>query len=115
MPLAKIRSARSRISSLVTVLLMTRRSRSDPVSGAMVIVRLAARAEDPDDRLGEVVEPERRRADAVAHLVEPREDALDVRVVAERDRHQADAVRVDAARARRAAGSGRSGNARTGR
>ena len=39
MPLAKISSARSRISSFVTVLLMTRRRRSEPVSGAMVIVR----------------------------------------------------------------------------
>src|SRR5581483_4755684 len=39
MPLAKIRSARSRISSFVTVLLITRRKRSDPVSVAIVIVR----------------------------------------------------------------------------
>ena len=38
-PLAKIISALARISSLVTVLLITRRSRSDPVSGAIVIVR----------------------------------------------------------------------------
>ena len=35
----KIVSAAARISSFVTVLLITRRSRSDPVSGAMVIVR----------------------------------------------------------------------------
>ena len=39
MPLAKIISAAARISSFVTVLLMTRRSRSEPVSGAIVIVR----------------------------------------------------------------------------
>ena len=38
-PFAKIISALARISSLVTVLLITRRSRSDPVSGAMVIDR----------------------------------------------------------------------------
>ena len=38
MPLEKISSAADRISSFVTVLLMTRRSRSDPVSGAMVTV-----------------------------------------------------------------------------
>ncbi len=39
MPLAKINSVAARISSLVTVLLMTRRSRSEPVSGAIVIER----------------------------------------------------------------------------
>ncbi len=39
MPERKISDARSRISSFVTVLLMTRRNRSDPVSGAMVIDR----------------------------------------------------------------------------
>ena len=39
MPLAKMTSARSRISSLVTVLLITRRSRSEPVSGAIVSER----------------------------------------------------------------------------
>ena len=39
MPLAKISSAASRISWLVTVLLMTRRSRSEPASGAIVIER----------------------------------------------------------------------------
>jgi len=37
-PDAKIISAASRISSLVNVLLTTRRSRSEPVSGAMVMV-----------------------------------------------------------------------------
>ena len=94
MPLAKISSARSRISSLVTVLLMTRRSRSDPVSGAIVIVRSPLCAQHPHDRLGQIVEPQRRRADRVAHLEQAREDALDVRVIAQRDRHQADAARV---------------------
>ena len=39
MPFAKIRSVFSRISALVTVLLITRRRRSDPVSGAIVIER----------------------------------------------------------------------------
>ena len=39
MPLEKISSARSRISSLVIVLLITRRRRSEPVSGAIVSVR----------------------------------------------------------------------------
>ncbi|MNC97200.1 hypothetical protein D3C83_147850 [compost metagenome] len=38
MPAAKIISAARRISSLVTVLLITRRSRSEPVSGAIVTV-----------------------------------------------------------------------------
>ena len=39
MPVRKIRSALSRIWALVTVLLITRRSRSEPVSGAIVIER----------------------------------------------------------------------------
>ena len=39
MPFAKISSVAARISSLVTVLLITRRSRSEPVSGAIVIER----------------------------------------------------------------------------
>ena len=91
---AKIRSARSRISSFVTVLLMTRRSRSDPVSGAIVIDRSPLFAQPRDDRLGEVVEAQRRRADAVAHPDQALQDVLDVRVIAERDRHEADAVRV---------------------
>ena len=39
MPLEKISSALSRISAFVTVLLITRRRRSEPVSGAMVSVR----------------------------------------------------------------------------
>ena len=39
MPFAKIRFAFSRISAFVTVLLITRRRRSEPVSGAIVIVR----------------------------------------------------------------------------
>src|SRR6185436_20691695 len=54
---------------------------------------LAARPEDRDDRFGEVVEPERRGADAVPHLVEPGENAIDLRVIAQRDRHEADAIR----------------------
>ena len=58
----------SRISSLVTVLLITRRRRSEPVSGAIVIDRSPLCAQQPDDGLGQVVEPQRRRADAVAHL-----------------------------------------------
>ena len=55
---------------------------------------LAALAEQADDRLGEIVEAERGRADAVAHLDEPLEDVLDVGVIAERDRHEADAIGV---------------------
>ena len=55
---------------------------------------LAALAQDADDRLGQIVEAQRGRADGVAHLVQPREDALDVRMVAERDRHEPDAARV---------------------
>ena len=39
MPEPKISPVLSRICSFVTVLLMTRRSRSDPVSGAIVIDR----------------------------------------------------------------------------
>jgi hypothetical protein len=39
MPHRKISPALSRICSFVTVLLMTRRRRSDPVSGAIVIDR----------------------------------------------------------------------------
>ena len=73
---------------------MTRRRRSEPVSGAIVIVRSPLSRQDPDDRLGQIVEPQRRRADGVAHLEEARENALDVRVIAERDRHEADAARV---------------------
>ena len=49
----------SRISSFVTVLLITRRSRSDPVSGAMVIVRSPLFAQQPHDRLGQIVKAQR--------------------------------------------------------
>src|SRR6478609_6804691 len=82
MPLAKISSARSRISSLVTVLLMTRRRRSDPVSGAIVMVRspLAVSVRTIDSVRSS------RRSDAG--------------VIAQRDRHQPDTARVGARRAR---------------
>ena len=93
MPLAKMSSARSRISSLVTVLLMTRRSRSDPVSGRDRDRPLAALAQHPDDRLGQVVEAQRRGADRVAHLEQAGENPLDVGMIAQRDRHEADAAR----------------------
>ena len=93
MPFAKISSVAARISSLVTVLLMTRRRRSDPVSGAMVIDRSPLCAQQPDDRLGEVVEPQRGRADRVAHVDQAGQDALDLRVIAERDRDQSRALR----------------------
>ena len=92
MPLAKISSARSRISSFVTVLLITRRRRSEPVSGAIVMPRSPLSLQDANDRLGQIVQAQRRRADRVAHLVEAREDALDVRMIAERDRDQPDAI-----------------------
>ena len=42
----------------------------------------------------DVVEPERRRADAVAHLHQAREDLFDLGVIAQRDRHQPDATGV---------------------
>src|SRR6185312_14954586 len=86
MPLAKIRSARSRISSLVTVLLMTRRRRSDPTSGAIVIVRSPLFRR----RLRSVGVRSSRRSD------EAREDLLDVGVVTQGDRHEARAFRVRA-------------------
>ena len=96
MPFAKIRSARSRISSLVTVLLITRRRRSDPVSGAMVMPCSPLALEHPHDRLRQIVEPQRRGADRVAHLDGARENPIDVRMVAERDGHEPDAVGVHA-------------------
>ncbi len=49
---------------------------------------LAALPQQPDDRLGQIVHAERRRADRIAHPGEPRQDAFDLGVVAERDRHQ---------------------------
>ena len=100
MPLAKISSARSRISSLVTVLLITRRRRSEPVSGAMVIDPLAALPQQLDDRLGQIVEAQRRRADRVAHLEQAAQDALDLGMIAQRDRHQAGPAGVRPRRAR---------------
>ena len=94
MPLAKISSVAARISSLVTVLLITRRRRSDPVSGRDRDRLLAALAQPPHDAVGEVVEPQRRRADRVAELEQAVEDPIDLGMVAERDRHEAGAVRV---------------------
>ena len=55
---------------------------------------LAARAQQVEDGRRQVVEPQRRRADAVAHLRQAREDLLDVRVIAQRDRHEAGAIRI---------------------
>ena len=40
---------------------------------------LAARPQDSHDRLGQIVEPQRGGADHVAHLEQPRQDAIDVR------------------------------------
>ncbi len=71
MPFAKISSAFSRISAFVTVLLITRRSRSEPVSGAMVIDRSPLCLQHPDDGVGEIVEAKRGRADGVAHVEQP--------------------------------------------
>ena len=59
---------------------------------------LSAGLEDAHDRLGEIVETKRCRADGVAHLVQARENPLDVGMVAERDGHEADTARVDARR-----------------
>ena len=55
---------------------------------------LAALLEQADDRFGQVVEPQRGRADAVAHRDEPLEDRHDVRVIAQRDGDEADALGV---------------------
>ena len=94
MPLAKMRSAFSRISSFVTVLLMTRRRRSEPVSGAMVSVRSPLCRSSRDDGRREIVEAQRGRADRIAHLGQARQDELDVGMIAESNRHQAHAVGV---------------------
>ena len=115
MPLAKISSAASRISSLVTVLLMTRRSRSEPVSGAIVIERSPLSRSIRTIGGGEIVEPQRGRADRIAHVDQAAQDVIDVRMVAERDRHEAGARRSGGAR-RAASWRMRSvGNGRTGR
>ena len=50
MPAAKIISVAARISSLVMVLLTTRRSRSDPTSGAIVTVRSPLGAQQVENR-----------------------------------------------------------------
>ena len=94
MPVEKINSARSRISSFVTVLLMTRRRRSDPVSGSDRQRALAALFEQRHDGRRQVVEPQRGRADRIAHVLEAAQDVFDVGVIAQGDRHQAGARRV---------------------
>ena len=53
---------------------------------------LAALLQDRHDRRREIVQAQRRRADGVTHLVEPRENVIDVGMVAESDRHQPDAI-----------------------
>ena len=58
----------------------------------------AALVQQPDDRIGQIVETKRRRADRVTHLDQPGEQSLDVRMVAERDRHEAYAARLRASR-----------------
>ena len=115
MPLAKISSVAARISSFVTVLLITRRSRSEPVSGAMVIDRSPLWRSSWTIGSVQIVEPQRGRADRVAHVEQAGQDALDLRVIAQRDRDQAGAW-PNAAAPRRASSRMRSaGNARTGR
>ncbi len=54
----------------------------------------AALPQQTKNRRCDVVESQRRRADAVAHIDQPREDLFDLRVVAQRDRHQTCAARV---------------------
>jgi len=85
-PLAKTSSARSRIFGVVTVLLTTRRSRSD---------RFRAHRDGPLRSFAasgrwfrQVVDDARRGADPVIHLGR-RENPLDVGEIAQRDRHQA--------------------------
>ena len=72
MPLAKIMSAAIEDLSLVIVLLMTARSRSDPVSGAIVIVRSPLSQQRADHAAGEVVEAKGGGAEGVAHLAQRR-------------------------------------------
>ena len=57
---------------------------------------LAALAEQAHDGLGQVVEPQRGRADRVAHREQFREQPLDLGVIAQRDRHEPDPAGVRA-------------------
>ncbi len=59
---------------------------------------LTALAQQAYQRLGQVVQTERRGADAVAHFGEPGQNPLDVRMVAEGNRHQSDASSVRSCR-----------------
>ncbi len=59
-----------------------------------MIDALAALTQEPDDGLGQIVESQGRRTDAVAHRDETLENQLDVRVIAERNRDESDARRV---------------------
>ena len=79
---------------MVIVLLMTRLSRSEPVSGAMVIVRSPLSRRSWTIRRRDVVQPKRRRTDRVAHAGEACENLLDLRVIAQRDRDEPDPVGV---------------------
>ena len=106
-PFLKIRSARSRISSFVTVLLMTRRIRSDPASGAMVMLRSPLCTEHLDDRIGQIVQPQRGRADLVTQVEQPRKNSLDLRVIAQRNGHEPGARGMRTGLTRQFAGCGR--------
>ena len=108
-------SARSRISSLVTVLLMTRRRRSEPVSGAMVSVRSPLSRSGRDDRRRQIVESQRGGADRIAHAGEAGQDAFDLRVIAQGDRDEAGMRRVRARAASARLRMRSAGKARTGR
>ena len=62
------------------------------------VCALAALTQCPDNRLGQIVQPERCRTDGVAHLAEAGKNALDVRMVAERNRYEPHAARVCSSR-----------------
>ena len=55
---------------------------------------LAALTQEPHDRFGQIVETERRRADAIPHADEPLENQLDVGMVAEGNGYQPDPAGV---------------------
>ena len=71
---------------------MTRRKRVGSGLGSDGDRPLAALAQQAQDRWRQIVEPERRRADAVTHLDQPRQDLFDLRMIAQRDRDQTDAI-----------------------
>ena len=94
MSLAKISSVAARISVVRHGLVD---HAAQPVRAGLRRDRdraLPALPQQPDDRLREVVEAQRCRADRVAHVEEPGQDPLDLRVIAERDRDEPGLARV---------------------